>query len=94
MNPLPSFELLEQTHAFPCPYVFKVIGKADPGFEARVVAVVREELRTDADPPFQVRDAVGGRHISVTVEPIVQSAEQVHAVYRRLVTLGGVVMLF
>jgi putative lipoic acid-binding regulatory protein len=91
---LPTFELLEKTHAFPCPYLIKVIGKADEGFLARIVAIVREELLLEIDPPYRVREAVGGRHLSVTLEPVVQSAQQVHAIYRRLANLDGLVMMF
>jgi uncharacterized protein len=91
---LPSVELLEKTHAFPCPYLFKIIGKADDSFVARVVALVREELLLEADPPYRVREAVGGRHISVTLEPIVQSAQQVLTIYRRLSILDGLVVMF
>jgi hypothetical protein len=91
---LPTIELLEKTHAFPCPYMFKIIGKAEEGFLARVVAVVREELLLEFDPPYSVREAVGGRHLSVTLEPLVQSAQQVLAIYRRLGVLDGVVMMF
>jgi len=91
---LPPRELLEETHEFPGPYLFKVIGKADAGFEARVVAVVRSVLALEVDPPFQVRAAVGGRHISVTIEPTVQSPDQVLELYRQLGTLDGLVMMF
>ena len=89
-----SIELLEKTHAFPCPYVFKIIGKAEEGFPTRVVGALREVLLIEADPPYHVREAVGGRHISVTVEPVVQSAQQVVAIYSRLQVLDGLVMLF
>ncbi len=90
---LPAFDLLEKTHAFPCPYLFKVIGKADQSFLARVVAAVREALLIEVDPPYRVRAAVGGRHLSVTLEPVVQSAQEVVAIYHRLGVLDGVVML-
>lgn len=90
---LPALELLEKTHAFPCLYLFKVIGKADDGFLARVIAVVREELLVEVDPAYRVREAVGGRHLSVTLEPVVQSAQQVLAIYRRLGVLDGLVMM-
>jgi uncharacterized protein len=91
---LPTVELLEKTHEFPCPYMFKIIGKAGPDFLARVVAIVREELTFEGDPPYRVREAVGGRHVSITLEPVVQSAHQVLAIYRRLGILEGLVMLF
>jgi putative lipoic acid-binding regulatory protein len=91
---LPTIDLLERAHAFPCQYLFKFIGKADQGLLARVIAVVREELAFETDPPFRVREAVGGRHMSITLEPTVQSAQQVLAIYRRIGTLDGVIMMF
>lgn len=94
MTSLPSHELLEKTHSFPCPYEFKIIGKAEDTFLARVVAVVREELTAQDDPPHRVREAVGGRHLSVTLEPVVHSAHQILAIYRRLQVIDGLVMLF
>jgi uncharacterized protein len=93
-NLLPSVDLLEKTHAFPSPYLFKIIGNADEGFVARVIAIVREELAIDVEPPYRLREAVGGRHISVTLEPVVQSGHQVIAIYRRLSALDDLVMLF
>lgn len=93
MNALPSIELLENTHRFPCPYMFKVIGKAENGFVARVVAAVRAELNGDADPPYHLRQAVGGRHVSVTLEPNVSTAYQVIAIYQRLQDTAGLVLM-
>ncbi len=92
MASLPSIELLEKTHIFPGPFMFKVIGRAENGFAARVVAGVREALELDQDPLFKVRETLGGRHVAVTLEPTVQSASQVLAVYQRLRTLVGLVL--
>jgi putative lipoic acid-binding regulatory protein len=94
MNAALSADLLERTHDFPCTFTFKVIGKVDNGFSARVIAAIREALHAEADPPFRVREAAGGRHISVTVEPLVQTAEQVLAVYRRIALIAGLVLVF
>jgi hypothetical protein len=91
---LPAIELLEANHTFPGPYIFKVIGRVENGFVARVIAAVREELAASVDPPFKVREAVGGRHVSVTLEPTVQTARQVLAVYRRVRKLAGLVLLW
>lgn len=87
-------ELLQSAHTFPGPYTFKVIGKADRGFLARTVAAVREELEQPADPPYRVRESVGGRHIAITLEPQVASAQKVLDVYRRLSLTAGLVMLW
>ena len=94
MTQLPSIELLEAAHRFPGPYMFKVIGKADNGFAARTVAAVRQEMAAEVDPHFRLRATPGGRHVSVTLELTVESAEQVLAVYRRLLKLTGLVMLW
>jgi putative lipoic acid-binding regulatory protein len=93
LREVPPIELLESTHRFPGPYLFKVIGRVDRGFAARVVAAVREVLAYDIDPPYSLREATGGRHVSVTLEPTVQSAQQVLAVYSRLRGMAGLVMM-
>ena len=90
---LPSVELLEQRHTFPCRYIFKVIGSAENNFTARVVACVRDELRMDVDPPFSLRNTEHGRHVAVTFEPICESSQQVLAIYSRLSGMDGLVML-
>ncbi len=94
MERMPAIELLESTHRFPGPYVFKAIGKADNGFAARLVAAVREELAAEVDPPFRMREAVGGRHVAVTLEPTVKTAEQVLAVYERISKIAGLIFLW
>ncbi|HLN32453.1 MAG TPA: DUF493 domain-containing protein [Gemmataceae bacterium] len=94
MDDLPAIELLENTHEFPGPYLFKVIGLVDNGFVARVVAAVRDELAQEIDPPFKVRQSTGGRHISITLEPTVQTAHQVLAVYRRIRQTAGLEVLW
>ncbi|MCY2968881.1 MAG: DUF493 domain-containing protein, partial [Planctomycetota bacterium] len=82
MNMLPSVELLEETHSFPCQFMFKVIGMTDDGFVARAVAAVRSQLAEDVDPPFRIRHTAGGRHVSITFEPRVQNAWEVIGVYQ------------
>ncbi len=90
---LPPLELLNRTHQFPCPYVFKAIGRVEAGFAARVVAGVREELCQETDPPHRYRQTASGRHISVTLEPVVETAEQVLAVYRRIASMAGLIVM-
>jgi uncharacterized protein len=88
-----SLELLRKTHDFPTCVMFKVIGENEPGFVARVVATVRDAIHGEQDPPFRTRETPHGRHISVTIEPMLTAAEQVLLVYARLRTVRGVVML-
>ena len=90
---LPSVELLESRHTFPCRYTFKVIGSAEDNFAARVVSAVRDELRLDVDPSYSFRQTKSGNHIAVTLEPDCETAQQVLAVYSRLTGMDGLVML-
>ena len=84
-----SIELLEKTHVFPCPYTFKLIGREEQGFVARAVTEVRLALNADRDPPYTVRSTADGKHIAVSLEPVVYSAQQVLAVYERVRDLAG-----
>lgn len=90
---LPSVEILEANHSFPCPYTFKVIGTDDGNFTARVVSSVRDELRMEVDPPYTFRTTKKGNHVAITLEPECVSAQQVIAIYSRLMGMDGIVML-
>ena len=94
MEMLPTVELLESTHCFPGTYMFKVIGRGENGFAARVVAAVRAELEGCMDPPYKLQETPSGRHVSVTVEPMVETGAQVLAIYRRIRDMDGLVTLF
>ena len=87
-----SIELLNSAHEFPCPVMVKVIGKNENDFPERVVAVIRQQLQLDFDPPFSTRQTPNGRHISVTVEPTFDDAEQVLDTYAAISQIEGVVM--
>ncbi len=94
MDNVPTAELLESTHEFPGPYLFKVIGRCEQGFVARTVAAIRDQLDGDVDPPYRVRETAGGRHVAVSIEPQVQNAWEVIAVYQRLSSLPGLEYVF
>jgi putative lipoic acid-binding regulatory protein len=93
MIKLPSVEVLEMQHSFPCHFTFKVIGSAAENFTARVIACVRDELQLECDPPFSLKATEHGRHVSVTLEPMCESSQQVLAIYSRLSGMDGLVML-
>lgn len=91
---MPALELLQSAHRFPGPYTFKVIGRAERGFLARTVAAVRDALEAERDPPYRTRETAGGKHIAITLEPQVATAQQVLDVYKRLSGTVGLVMLW
>jgi uncharacterized protein len=86
-------DLLESTHAFPGPYTWKVIGRTDNDFTERVLSEFRELLELEFDPPYSVRSTSAGRHVALTVEPWVDSAEDVLEIYTRLRETEGLVVL-
>lgn len=86
-------DLLNQTHEFPTTVLFKVIGTNDPQFVLAVLEAIREVLELAEHPGHQLREARGGRHIAISLEPPVQHAEQVLNVYARLSLVEGVVMM-
>lgn len=89
----PSVASLEANHKFPCPYIFKVIGRENHYLEQRVVAAVRDQLGATVDPPYSVRTTEGGKHIAITFEILMEDAHQVISVYRRLTEVPGILLL-
>ncbi len=94
MDTRPSLDLLESTHPFPGIYQIKAIGSAEGDFPGRVVSAVLEELAGPSEVESTVRTTPAGRHVSVTLDLTVQTAEQVRAIYARLRTVDGLQMLF
>jgi len=90
----PSEELLESSHSFPGVYQIKVIGIASNEFERRVVTTVVDTLGNASDLDYSVRSTPGGRHVSLTLDVNVQTAEQVRTLYDLLRALEGVTLLF
>jgi putative lipoic acid-binding regulatory protein len=86
-------ELLEDTHSFPCRFIFKAIGKTDDDFADRAVATVRSTLKLDFDPPHELRQTTAGRHIAVTIDAWVETSSQVIEVYAALRAVDGLVMM-
>ncbi len=90
---LPPKALLESTHTFPGPYVFKVIGNSEDGFLGRVVALAREASGATTDPGFSVRQSSGGKHVAITLTCETKTADDVLKVYAALSKVEGLVLL-
>ncbi|WP_422931040.1 YbeD family protein [Singulisphaera sp. PoT] len=89
----PSEELLESTHPFPGTYQIKAIGNAEDDFEQRVVEVVISELVSESEFDYTVRRTPGGRHVALTLDITVQSAEHVRGIYARIREIPGLTLL-
>jgi putative lipoic acid-binding regulatory protein len=93
MDHRPTVELLESTHLFPGVYKIKAIGRAHDEFESRVVEAVCSHLPARSDLDYSVRTTPGGRHVAVTLDISVQTAEQVRAIYAEIRELDGLTLL-
>ena len=93
MNRVESLELLEATNPFPGSFMIKAIGKSEGDFVSRVIQAVRQSLELEFDPPHSVRETAGARHVSVTIEPWCETAEDVLTVYDALKETDGLVLL-
>jgi putative lipoic acid-binding regulatory protein len=89
---MPSVELLESTHTFPCSYTFKAIGPNEQSFvdASRACAVL---VAGEARVEVRYRVSSAGNHGSVTLEVHVEAAAQVHAIYNGLLGVPGVRMV-
>lgn len=88
MPHIPSVDLLNSTHQFPCVYTFKAIGLTSENFAVTALAAAGES-KTSSE-----RTTPDGKHVAVTIEVNAKSAEQVVAIYERLLKVTGLVILF
>lgn len=85
-----SIETLEETHSFPCPYQFKVMGDNSEEFIADVVQVGVNVGGSEAEPEISTKESSGGTYVSVTMELEVEEAEMILDVYDRVKSIDGV----
>jgi hypothetical protein len=77
---------------FPCDFPIKVMGRAEPGFEALVADIVRRHAPDLGEAAVQVRASSGGRYVAVTLTIRAQSRAQLDAIYRDLTAHPQVLM--
>jgi len=89
--PLPPIDLLESTHIFPGPYLFKIVGTAGVLTEAALVAAL--EPHAKGARVTGVKQSASGKHVSFTVEGRLVNAQAVHDALNALHKVEGVTML-
>lgn len=87
MNDAPE-SLLE----FPCDFPIKVMGRAEPGFDALVVELVRRHAPNLGEGAVTSRPSKGGKWVSVTVTLRAESKSQLDAIYLDLTAHEKIVM--
>jgi len=92
MSHIPSKELLEATHSFPCVFTYKVIGLTDSHFESELIKLFTAEL-SDPRGRHSKRLSKDSKHVAITLEIPVGSADHVIALYSELINLPGLALV-
>ena len=84
-----AIELLELTHEFPCAYTIKAIGSATDDFEGRIVRAARGAHARAVEISHRARTTANGLHVAVTLDVLVESPDEVVALYRAIQVVQG-----
>ena len=81
-----AFDRLEKLLEFPVDFPLKVMGLQVDGFAKVVVDIVRMHVPGFDVTSIDQRTSSGGKWLSVTVVPRIESREQLESLYRELST--------
>lgn len=85
-------EASESLLEFPCDFPIKVMGRAEPGFDALVVELVRRHAPNLGEGAVTSRPSKGGKWVAVTVILRAESKSQLDAIYLDLTAHEKIVM--
>jgi putative lipoic acid-binding regulatory protein len=91
---LPDLELIKTMHSFPGAFTFKVIGDFREDFLADTLNQVVAAVSSERSFTHSVRNSAAGNHIAVSLSVQVETADEVHAIYQKLLGLTGLRALF
>lgn len=74
----------ESPLTFPAEFPIKATGRATPGFETRVIEIVRRHTPDLDEHAITRRASQGGKYLAVTITIQATSREQLDAIYRDL----------
>ncbi|MCU7804828.1 MAG: DUF493 domain-containing protein [Candidatus Thiodiazotropha sp. (ex Lucinoma borealis)] len=77
---------------FPCDFPIKVMGKAEPGFEAMIMELVSHHTSEVLETTVNSRLSKGGKWVSITINLCAESKDQLDAIYLDLSAHEKVVM--
>lgn len=77
---------------FPCEFPIKAFGRAEGGFEDRVVEIVSRHVPSLSTHGVKVRASRNGNYLSVTVLIMATSREQLDRIYHDLTACEAVMM--
>lgn len=77
---------------FPCEFPIKAFGLGAAGFDALVAGIVRRHVPDFPETAVSSRPSKGGKYEAVTVVVVVESRDQLDAIYRDLTADPAVIM--
>ncbi|MCU7906225.1 MAG: DUF493 domain-containing protein [Candidatus Thiodiazotropha sp. (ex Epidulcina cf. delphinae)] len=77
---------------FPCDFPIKVMGKAEPGFEAMIVELISRHSPDLLETAVTSRYSKGGKWVSITITLRAESKDQLDAIYLDLSAHEKIVM--
>lgn len=74
----------EKVFEFPCSYPMKVVGKNTNEFYSVVSAIVEKHVARDVRVAYSSRLSSGEKYMSITATFVMESEEQLSAIYKEL----------
>ena len=78
--------------SFPCSFPIKVMGLADPAFEALVLTIVDKYLADSSDKQVRSQSSGKQKYISLTITITAQNQQQLDNIYQELSAHPAVLM--
>lgn len=69
---------------FPCKFQIKAMGMAEDGFDILVVGIIRKHVSDLTENAVKSRLSQGGKYVSITVEVVAESKQQLDSIYFEL----------
>lgn len=66
---------------FPCKFPIKAMGLAEDDFDMLIVGIVRKHVSDLTENAVKSRTSQGGKYISITVEVMAESKQQLDNIY-------------
>lgn len=78
---------------FPCQFLIKIMGLADPEFEGIVVMILNQHVPDLGEGAITTKYSRGGKYISITAAIRATSQAQLDALYRALTSHPKILMV-
>jgi uncharacterized protein len=78
---------------FPCDFPIKIMGKADPEFEAKILSIIKKHSPDINDTAIKTKHSKERTYISITAVIPAKSKQQLDALYQELTSDESVLVV-